>query len=421
MISKPLAHCLRPISLDEVFGQEHLTTGNGFIKKCIENDSLFSIIFYGPPGVGKTTLALIIATTLKKQYRILNASTSNKKDMEIIVEEAKMYGHLIVIVDEVHRLNKDKQDYLLSYIEEGLITIIGTTTANPFHSINPAIRSRCHLLELKPLQEDDIVNVLKFALKSQRGLNGKYSCEDDVLKIIAKRSSGDVRFALNNLQICALTCENNIIDIEVVKNNLRVPNYMMDKDGDGHYDAVSALQKSIRGSDVDAALYYLAKLCLAEDLVSIERRLIITAYEDIGLGNPFAVDRTFNAIETAKRVGFPEAVIPLSLAVIDLSLSPKSRTANISINNAMKVAKEMPLDVPSYLKLTPTNLSEDEKYPYDRNDLWPKIQYLPEQLKNQKFFEYISNSKYEKALVENYLKTNKNKRTSDLVNLKKSC
>ena len=167
MISKPLAHCLRPISLDEVFGQEHLTTGNGFIKKCIENDSLFSIIFYGPPGVGKTTRSYN-SDNFKKQYRILNASTSNKKDMEIIVEEAKMYGHLIVIVDEVHRLNKDKQDYLLSYIEEGLITIIGTTTANPFHSINPAIRSRCHLLELKPLQEDDIVNVLKFALKKSK-------------------------------------------------------------------------------------------------------------------------------------------------------------------------------------------------------------------------------------------------------------
>lgn len=420
MNKKPLSESLRPINLDEVFGQEHLTGPNGFIRKCIEQKTLFSIIFYGPSGVGKTTLALIIAKELKTHYRIMNATSTNKKEMEIIIEEAKMYGHLIVIIDEIHRLNKEKQDFLLSHIESGLITIIGATTINPFVSINPAIRSRCHILKLNPLDEESIFKVLKNALTSPRGLNNEYKCEDKVLRIIAKNSNGDVRFAINSLQICSMTAENNLITIENVTNNFQVPNYMLDEDGDAHYNLVSALQKSIRGSDVDAALYYLAKLCLARDLDSIERRLLVIAYEDVGLGNPNAVNRTVNALETARKVGFPEAVIPLSFAVIDLSLSPKSKSAYLSINKAMEIAKNAPADIPEYLKLNPVGLSKENQYSYELKEIWPLIRYLPKEIKDMNIYEYVQSGNYEKALIENYKKLKKVKRSGDIASLKKN-
>lgn len=419
MNKEPLAYRLRPTTLEEVYGQEHLTDSNGFIKKCIDNKTIFSMIFYGTPGCGKTTLATIIANSLGIHYRFLNATTSNKKDMETVIEEAKMYGHLIVIIDEVHRLNKDKQDYLLSYIENGIITLIGATTANPYHSINPAIRSRCHILEIKPLNKDAIVKILKNALVSERGLNNQYECDEEVLEILATRSNGDVRFALNNLEVLSITCSNNKITIDDLKRNVRIPNYMFDKNEDGYYNSLSALQKSIRGSDVDAALFYLARLCEAEDLISIERRLLVIAYEDIGLGNPNAVDRTFNAIETAKKVGFPEAIIPLSFAVIDLALSPKSKSAYLSINKAVNLYKEKPLDMPDYLHLTPANLKDNQKYPYDKSDAWIKIAYMPYQLRKEKLYEYATNSNYEKALVENYLKISKIQRTYNLEEINK--
>lgn len=419
MNKEPLAYRLRPSTLDEVYGQEHLTDENGFVKRCLDNNTIFSMIFYGNPGCGKTTIATIIAKTLNLHYRFLNATTSNKKDMETVIEEAKMYGHLIVIIDEVHRLNKDKQDYLLSYIESGIITLIGATTANPYHSINPAIRSRCHILELKSLDNEAIFKVLKNALISPKGLNNEYACDDEVLKILASKSNGDVRYALNNLEVLSITCKDKKITLDDLKRNVRIPNYMFDKNEDGYYNSLSALQKSIRGSDVDAALFYLARLCEAEDLASIERRLLVIAYEDIGLGNPSAVDRTFNAIETAKKVGFPEARIPLSFAVIDLALSPKSKSAYLSIAKAIDLYKQKPLDMPDYLHLTPTNLNESQKYPYDKNDAWIKIAYMPYQLRKEKLYEYATNSNYEKALVDNYIKISKIQRTYNLEEINK--
>ncbi len=419
MNKEPLAYRLRPTTLEEVYGQEHLTDENGFIKRCLDNKTIFSMIFYGNPGCGKTTLATIIAQSLNIHYRFLNATTSNKKDMEIIVEEAKMYGHLIVIIDEVHRLNKDKQDYLLSYLESGIITLIGATTANPYHAINPAIRSRCHILEVKSLNEEAIIKILKNALLNPKGLNNEYTCEEDVLKILARQSNGDVRYALNNLEVLSITCKNKQITIEDLKRNVRIPNYMFDKNEDGYYNSLSALQKSIRGSDVNAALFYLARLCEAEDLISLERRLLVIAYEDIGLANPSAVDRTFNALETAKKVGFPEAVIPLSFAVIDLALSPKSKSAYLSIHKALDLYKQKPLDMPDYLHLTPTNLKENQKYPYDKPEAWIKIAYMPYALRKEKLYEYATSGNYEKALVDNYLKISKIERTYNLEEINK--
>ena len=417
-MQQPLSYRLRPETLDEFIGLDNLLSCNTFLKNCVKNKSLLSMIFYGAPGSGKTTLAIILANEIKERYRILNATTNNKKDLDIVFEEAKMYGHLIVIIDEIHRLNKDKQDLLLSYVENGLITLIGMTTANPFHSINPAIRSRCHLIEFKVSDKENIKQVLLNALKSEKGLNNKYICDEEVIEKIANLSNGDIRYALNALEILSLSSENNHITIKDLKDNIRVPQYMIDKDGDGHYNAVSALQKSIRGSDVDAALYYLARLIAANDLDSIERRLPIIAYEDVGLANPQAVDRVFNAIEVAKKVGFPEAMIPLGFVVIDLALSPKSKNAYIATANAMEEVTKYPLPIPKYLEYTPVGLKEEEKYPYDRPDLWSKIQYMPEQIKNKKFLEGTPHSNYEKALYDNYEKLKQIKRSSKIKDLR---
>ena len=417
-MQQPLSYRLRPETLDEFIGLDNLLSCNTFLKNCVKNKSLLSMIFYGAPGSGKTTLAIILANEIKERYTILNATTNNKKDLDIVFEEAKMYGHLIVIIDEIHRLNKDKQDLLLSYVENGLITLIGMTTANPFHSINPAIRSRCHLIEFKVSDKENIKQVLLNALKSEKGLNNKYICDEEVIEKIANLSNGDIRYALNALEILSLSSENNHITIKDLKNNIRVPQYMIDKDEDGHYNAVSALQKSIRGSDVDAALYYLARLIAANDLDSIERRLPIIAYEDVGLANPQAVDRVFNAIEVAKKVGFPEAMIPLGFVVIDLALSPKSKNAYIATANAMEEVTKYPLPIPKYLEYTPVGLKEEEKYPYDRPDLWSKIQYMPEQIKNKKFLEGTPHSNYEKALYDNYEKLKQIKRSSKIKDLR---
>ena len=417
-MQQPLSYRLRPETLDEFIGLDNLLSCNTFLKNCVKNKSLLSMIFYGAPGSGKTTLAIILANEIKERYRILNATTNNKKDLDIVFEEAKMYGHLIVIIDEIHRLNKDKQDLLLSYVENGLITLIGMTTANPFHSINPAIRSRCHLIEFKVSDKENIKQVLLNALKSEKGLNNKYICDEEVIDKVANLSNGDIRYALNALEILSLSSENNHITIKDLKDNIRVPQYMIDKDEDGHYNAVSALQKSIRGSDVDAALYYLARLIAANDLDSIERRLPIIAYEDVGLANPQAVDRVFNAIEVAKKVGFPEAMIPLGFVVIDLALSPKSKNAYIAIANAMEEVTKYPLPIPKYLEYTPVGLKEEEKYPYDRPDLWSKIQYMPEQIKNKKFLEGTPHSNYEKALYDNYEKLKQIKRSSKIKDLR---
>lgn len=419
IMKAPLAFRMRPKTLDMVLGQKDLLSQNGFLTNCVENDTIVSMIFFGPPGVGKTTIAEALANTLKIHSIKLNAVTSNKKDLEQAIEEAKLYDRCIIIMDEIHRLNKDKQDILLPYLENGSIFIIGATTANPYISINPAIRSRCHLLEVKPLDKNDVLSGLHRAIKDQNGLNNKISVTEEGLTLLAEMSGGDMRFALNYLEILSLSSKNKELTITDIKEIVKVPNYLVDRDENGHYDAVSALQKSIRGSDVDAALYYLARLCVANDLDSIERRLLVIAYEDVGLANPHAVNRTHNALEAAKKVGFPEAIIPLGFIVCDLALSPKSKASNNAIQSAYELAKNMPLDVLDYLKLTPINKNEEDLYPYDRPDLWEKIQYLPNLIKNTKFYVPSNGSSYERALNDNYQRLQKIVRSNDLRNLKK--
>ena len=415
---QPLAYRLRPARLDDVIGQDQLTGKGMILRRCVEERQLFSMIFYGPPGCGKTTLAIALAQELNLPYRLFNAVTGNKKELTDLFEEARLLPGLIIIIDEIHRLNKDKQDLLLPHIESGRITVIGATTSNPYFAINPAIRSRCHLLEVKPLTKEGIITALRRAVQSPEGYDSKVTLNDDAAEIIARHSNGDLRYAYNILEICALGATDGIIDTELVSRYSPLANTSLDSSDDGHYDAVSALQKSIRGSDVNAALYYLARLIMANDMDSIERRLTVIAYEDIGLANPAACARMITAIDAAKRVGFPEGMIPLGVAVIDLALSPKSRSGDEAIQAAYKTASETPLAVPEYLRMTPVGLAEEDKYDYGAPNTWHRIQYLPEEIKDIEFYHPNTSGSYEKALAENYRELKKYYRTSRLRDLK---
>lgn len=417
MNTKPLAYRLRPESLDDIIGQQHLVGEKGIIRKCLEKETIFSSIFFGPPGIGKTTLAEVIAKELHKPCRRFNAVTGNKKDLDAIFVEADLSGQLILICDEVHRLNKDKQDLLLPHVEKGNIILIGCTTANPYHSINPAIRSRCHLFELKALSKDDVKQALLKAISNKDGLNDSCTISDEALSLIAEVANGDIRFALNVLELSSFICQNNKIEVEDVREQCKVANQRTFASEDGHYDLLSALQKSIRGSDVNGALYYLALLAQSNDEASISRRLVVIAYEDIGLANPQLVARTLDACKAAEAVGFPEAIIPYGVQIIDLCLAPKSRTGVDAVHRAQALVNSKAYDMPKYLRLTPVGLQDDEKYSYERYDCFHKIQYLPDEIKNVEFIEDFNVNRYEQQLKQVYEQLKSTKRTNNLKQL----
>lgn len=396
-MNEPLALKLRPNKLDDIIGQKHLVGEDKILRNLVQNKKLFSMILYGKPGIGKTTIAISLVKELGLKYRMLNAVINNKKDFDVVVEEAKMFGGLVVIMDEIHRLNKDKQDLLLPYLESGIITLIGMTTSNPYHKINPAIRSRCQIFELKELNDEDIMYALEKINKNK--VLEKIKIDDDVIKQISNLSGGDLRYAYNLVEVCYYATKDHHITMDILKKINSKPVLFHDKNEDGHYDVISAFQKSIRGSDVNAALHYLARLIEAEDLDIIYRRMSVIAYEDIGLANPSIGPKVEAAINASERLGLPEARIPLGNIVVELALSPKSNTSHLALDAALNDIRRGNIgNVPNHIK---TN-SIDYKYPHDYPNNWVKQQYLPDNIKDRKYFKPKANSKYEQSLKQVY-------------------
>lgn len=391
MNNEPLANVLRPKKLSDVIGQGHLIGKDKILTNLVKNKKIFSMILYGSPGIGKTSIANAITEELNVKHRFLNAVVNNKKDFEIVFEETKIYGNIVLVVDEIHRLNKDKQDLLLPLLENGLITLIGLTTSNPYHKINPAIRSRCQIFELLPLTKEDIVKGLKKASKHLEDIK----IDKKSLELIAGVSNGDFRFALNLLEVAYYSTSDKKITEDVIKNVNSKASNPMDEDETGHYDVLSAFQKSIRGSDVNAALHYLARLISSGDLDSIYRRMTVIAYEDIGLANPNMGVRVDACINACERIGLPEARIPLGDMVIDLCLAPKSNSGHIALDLAIKDIENGNIGkVPSHVNAQAFGY----KYPHDYPGSYVVQQYLPDELKNRVYYK-PKNNKYEKVLA----------------------
>ncbi|GGA69160.1 replication-associated recombination protein A [Ornithinibacillus halotolerans] len=426
MKRKPLAFRMRPTHINEIIGQEHLVGEGKILHRMVQAESLASMILYGPPGTGKTSLATALAKSLQLQVRLLNAVVDKKKDMEIVVEEAKMTGNLVLILDEVHRLDKAKQDFLLPHLESNLITLIGCTTSNPYHAINPAIRSRCHIFELHSLTPNDVKKAITRAITDE--VNGfgdrQIYLTDEALEHFSSSSGGDMRSALNGLELAVASTpvnENNeiVINLEIAEECMQRKSFSHDKNGDAHYDVLSAFQKSIRGSDVDAALHYLGRLIEAGDLDSIARRMIVIAYEDIGLANPQAGPRAIAAVEAAERLGFPEARIPLSVAIIELCLSPKSNTAYQALDAALHdIRNGKSGEIPNHLKdahyqgAKSLGRGVDYKYPHDYPGAWVYQEYLPETIKNKQYYHPKETGKFEQAMKQVYEKILREKKNN---------
>ncbi|AQP53678.1 recombinase RarA [Vagococcus penaei] len=417
-MQKPLAFRMRPTTIDEVVGQQHLVGDGKIIRRMVDANRLSSMILYGPPGTGKTSIASAIAGSTKFAFRTLNAATDSKKDLQVVVEEAKMSGTVILLLDEIHRLDKPKQDFLLPHLENGRVVLIGATTENPYITINPAIRSRTQIFEVKALSEQDIEQALDRALIDQtNGLgNLAINLTPEARLHLTRATNGDLRSALNGLELAAMSTppnNNGIIQLtlSILEECVQKKALYHDKDGDAHYDVISAFQKSIRGSDVHAAMHYLARLVEAGELVTICRRLLVIAYEDVGLANPGACSRTVSAVQAAEKLGLPEARIPLAEAIIDLCLSPKSNSSVEAIDRALAdIHQGMIGDVPNHLKdghyqgANELGRGVGYLYPHDYPNGWVKQQYLPDKLSNKHYYQPKNSGKYETALAEQLAK-----------------
>lgn len=419
---KPLAYRMRPKNLDEVVGQQHLIGPGKIIRRMVEAKLLSSMILYGPPGIGKTSIASAIAGSTKYAFRKLNAATDSKKQLQQVAEEGKMSGTVILLLDEIHRLDKTKQDFLLPLLESGQIILIGATTENPYISISPAIRSRCQIFELKPLSIEDAGKAIERALTDKENGLGKYNAtlSPAAKSLLIEKGNGDLRATLNGLELAVRSTSQELkeagkdidsftITQKEMADSIQMKSQNFDANGDGHYDLVSAFQKSIRGSDTDAALHYLARLIESGDLISICRRLTVIAYEDIGLANPAAAQHAFVAIQAAQTLGFPEARIPLANTVIELCLSPKSNSAISAIDAAISDVENKNLgSIPDNLKDAHYKGAKklghgiDYIYPHDFPGDWVAQQYLPNNLMGAQYFDPKGNSKIEKGLKNQY-------------------
>jgi putative ATPase len=403
LIGEPLAYRMRPESIDEIAGQKEIIGKNTSLYKMIKNGYVPSMLLYGEPGIGKTSLAHAIAGTTKIPFIALNATTSGKKDVEEVVQEARLTGKVILFLDEIHRFNKAQQDYLLPHVENGTIVLIGATTENPFHDVNPAIRSRCgQILQLTRLTSADLAELIKRAIKDEKKGLGKHAIQinDEQIEMIAEGANGDARKALTMLEsiVYASDEENEtfIIENETIAGMITKVGVYGDKKGSHYYNLLSSLQKSIRGSDVNAALYYLAHLLESGDLVSVNRRLLVIAFEDIGLANPGVGSHVLAAIMASERLGLPEARIPLAAAVVEMCLSSKSNSAYKALDEAIEgVRKGNVGDIPKHLRdahyagakeLGHTGYQYPHDFPIGTFGGWVNQEYLPANLKGTEYY-----------------------------------
>ncbi len=405
--SEPLAARMRPEKLEEVVGQKHILGKDKLLYRAIQADKLSSVIFFGPPGTGKTTLAKVIAGCSNAEFIQINATIAGKKDMEEAISKAKDYFKLygkktIMFVDEIHRFNKSQQDFLLPYVEDGTVILVGATTENPYFEVNNALISRSTVFELKELESSDIEELIRRALTDTKKGVGAMDVDmtDDAICYLAQVSNGDARTALNALDLAVLTTDRNqdgriVIDTEVIAECIQRRNLRYDKKGDMHYDTISAFIKSMRGSDPDAVAYYLARMLEAgESITFIARRIIICAAEDVGLADPNALTVAVEAARAVEQIGMPEARIPLSMAAIYVAKAPKSNSAYTAINKAMEYVKNHNLhEIPSYLRVGSYRGAEDlgrgqgYQYPHDYENHYVEQQYLPDEIKDITFFD----------------------------------
>lgn len=415
----PLAARLRPTTLDEVVGQEHIVGKGTLLYRAIKADKLSSIIFYGPPGTGKTTLAKVIANTTSAEFKQLNATVAGKKDMEEVINDAKnalsMYGkRTILFIDEIHRFNKGQQDYLLPFVEDGTVILIGATTENPYFEVNGALISRSIIFELKPLTKENVKEILKRAVFDKEKGMGAYDAaiDEDALEFLSDLSNGDARAALNAIELAILTTERSEdgkihITIDVASECIQKRRTYYDKNGDNHYDTVSAFIKSMRGSDPDAAVFYLAKMLYAgESVTFIARRMMICASEDVGNADPQALQVAVAASLAVERVGMPEAQIILSQAAAYIATAPKSNASCVAIEEAMRAVNDTEnVTIPIHLKdahykgAAKLGHGVDYKYAHDYKNHYVKQQYLPYELEGEEFY-HISDMGYEAKIKE---------------------
>ena len=418
----PLASRLRPRTLDEIVGQKHILGKDKLLYRAIRADKLSSLIFYGPPGTGKTTIARVIANTTKADFTQLNATVAGKKDMEAVVNRAKdnlgMYGRkTILFVDEIHRFNKGQQDYLLPFVEDGTVILIGATTENPYFEVNGALLSRSVIFELKALEKSDILELIHRALTDKERGMGAYQAEitDEAADFLADIAGGDARSALNAIELGVLTTEPSgdgriHLTLEVMSECIQKRTVRYDKTGDNHYDTISAFIKSMRGSDPDAAVYYLAKMIYAgEDERFIARRIMICASEDVGNADPMALTVAVSAAQAVERIGFPEAQIILAQAASYVACAPKSNSAVNAIFAAMESVKTKRTSVPPHLQDAhypgegKLGHGTGYKYAHDYPNHYVEQQYLPDEVLGEKFYE-LSDNGYEKQIKEHFKK-----------------